>query len=77
MLNLLAGRELRSKDLDESLPFVGRGVLFNRLKELQEVGLLERRVDPGPPIESWYSLTDSGIELAKAAKILESFGNPS
>lgn len=77
LLNVLDGKELRSKDLDEALPLIARAVLFSRLKELQELGLINRTVDPGPPIETWYSLSGSGVELAKAAKILEGFGKPS
>jgi DNA-binding HxlR family transcriptional regulator len=35
-------------------------MLTERLREFVEAGLVERTVDPGPPITSTYRLTDSG-----------------
>jgi DNA-binding HxlR family transcriptional regulator len=33
------------------------------LRELQDTGLVERRVDPGPPIARTYSITTRGQQL--------------
>jgi DNA-binding HxlR family transcriptional regulator len=45
-------------------------VLSERLTELQELGLVEREVDPGPPITATYRLTDRGKELGPAMDAL-------
>jgi len=41
-----------------------RGTLSLNLKELEEEGLIQRRVVTTKPIQAYYSLTDKGREIA-------------
>jgi DNA-binding HxlR family transcriptional regulator len=65
---LLVVRELvfgpkRFTDLRAGLPGIGPNVLSQRLKELEEVGVLRRRVLPPPASVPVYELTEWGAEL--------------
>ena len=65
---LLVIRELllgpkRFTDLRDGLPGIGPNVLSQRLKELEEVGVLRRRVLPPPAGSTVYELTEWGSEL--------------
>jgi DNA-binding HxlR family transcriptional regulator len=65
---LLVVRELvlgpkRFTDLRDGLPGIGPNVLSQRLKELEEVGVLGRRVLPPPAGSTVYELTEWGAEL--------------
>src|SRR4051812_26753827 len=65
---LLVVRELvlgpkRFSDLRDGLPGIGPNVLSQRLKELEQVGVLRRRVLPPPAASTVYELTEWGAEL--------------
>src|SRR3954452_7575202 len=65
---LLVVRELvlgpkRFTDLRAGLPGIGPNVLSQRLKELEDGGVLTRRVLPPPAGSTVYELTDWGREL--------------
>jgi DNA-binding HxlR family transcriptional regulator len=65
---LLVVRELvlgpkRFTDLRDGLPGIGPNVLSQRLKELEEIGVLQRRVLPPPAASTVYELTEWGSEL--------------
>jgi DNA-binding HxlR family transcriptional regulator len=65
---LLVVRELllgpkRFTDLRDGLPGIGPNVLSQRLKELEEIGVLRRRVLPPPAASTVYELTEWGHEL--------------
>jgi DNA-binding HxlR family transcriptional regulator len=65
---LLVVRELvlgpkRFTDLRAGLPGIGPNVLSQRLKELEDAGVLRRRVLPPPAGSTVYELTDWGSEL--------------
>ena len=62
---LLVVRELllgpkRFTDLREGLPNVSPNVLSQRLRELEEVGVVQRRKLPPPAASMIYELTDWG-----------------
>src|SRR3954453_6557587 len=66
--SLLVARELvlgpkRFTDLRDGLPGIGPNVLSQRLKELEEAGVLPRRVLPPPAGSTVYELTEWGSEL--------------
>jgi len=50
------------------------GVLSTRLKELCAHGLVERIVDPGPPVGVTYRLTDAGRDVAPVLEAIRTFG---
>ena len=65
---LLVVRELvlgpkRFTDLRDGLPGIGPNVLSQRLKELEESGVLRQRVLPPPAGSTVYELTEWGAEL--------------
>lgn len=59
---LLAG-STRFNDLRRGLPRMSPALLSQRLKELEETGVVERRPVPGEPGIQEYALTDAGREL--------------
>ena len=65
---LLVVRELvlgpkRFTDLREGLPGIGPNVLSQRLKELEDAGVVRRRTLPPPAGSTVYELTEWGHEL--------------
>lgn len=70
LIDLLLQRPARFNELQAALPALSKRVLSERLTELQTVGLVEREVDPGPPITSTYRLSDRGRELGPAMDAL-------
>jgi DNA-binding HxlR family transcriptional regulator len=77
---LLVIRELlpsakRFTDLAQGLPRIPSNVLSGRLKELEQAGIVERRVLPRPSGAVVYELTDSGRELDPIVLGLARWGN--
>ena len=66
----LAG-STRFNDLRRGLPRMSPALLSQRLKELEETGIVARRPVPGEPAVLEYALTDAGRELQP---LVESFG---
>ncbi|USL40835.1 winged helix-turn-helix transcriptional regulator [Priestia megaterium] len=55
----------RFSELNESIPTLSRRLLTERIKELEDHGIVVRNVIPDRPIRSEYSLTQKGTELGK------------
>lgn len=51
------------RELSRAIGGVSDSVLSDRLSELTDLGLVDRIVDPGPPIAVSYRLTDRGQAL--------------
>lgn len=62
----LRGRARRFGELRVDIPLVSAKVLSTRLRELQDRGLIERRLLATSPPSAEYSLTDLGRELLPA-----------
>ncbi len=65
---LLVVRELllgpkRFTDLQDGLPHAGAKILAQRLRELEGIGVIHRRVLPPPASSQVYELTDWGAQL--------------
>lgn len=56
----------RFTGLARSVSGISERVLSERLQELCEARLVERRVDPGPPLGTIYRLTEAGEKLRPA-----------
>ena len=67
-------RPRRYTDLHEGLPGIPTNVLSGRLKELENAGVIERRLLPPPERSVVYALTDSGRELDDAVLRLARWG---
>lgn len=63
VLRALGGGPLRFGELRDRLEVVSDRMLSARLKELEQEGLLARRVVPEPPVHVEYELTEKGAAL--------------
>jgi DNA-binding HxlR family transcriptional regulator len=77
--SLLIARELllgprRFTDLAEGLPGIGTSVLTNRLKELEQDGLVAKRSLPPPAASTVYELTDQARGLGSVLAALADWG---
>ncbi|MCI9858006.1 winged helix-turn-helix transcriptional regulator [Microbacterium proteolyticum] len=63
ILDVLGQGELSFSGLRRAVAGISDAVLSDRLTELTETGLIDRRVDSGPPVAVTYALTDAGCRL--------------
>ena len=66
VIGILLERPARFGEIAAGVPGITEAMLSSRLAELQEARLVERTVDPGPPITSTYGLTPAGKALEPA-----------
>jgi DNA-binding HxlR family transcriptional regulator len=62
--SLLNGAK-RFSDIQEIIPNLSARMLTERFKELEEQGILTRKVYPEMPVRIEYTLTEKGRELEK------------
>lgn len=60
---LLEGGAMRFTEIGQRVPAVSDRLLSERLRELEEHGLVRRDVAAGPPVQVLYELTPIGREL--------------
>jgi DNA-binding HxlR family transcriptional regulator len=75
ILKVLMDKPLRFSEIAEQLDVVSDRVLSERLKELEQEGIVERRVLPEPPIRVEYSLTPKGKALAPILNAIEAWSH--
>ncbi|HET9848511.1 MAG TPA: winged helix-turn-helix transcriptional regulator [Candidatus Dormibacteraeota bacterium] len=71
--DLLVGPK-RYKDLLEGMPGIGTNLLANRLREMEDYGLVERTTLPPPSGVAVYQLTPAGEGLAPALTAIGRWG---
>jgi DNA-binding HxlR family transcriptional regulator len=71
---LLQGGPLRFGEIANAVPELSDRLLSQRLKDLEDRGLVVRRDDPGPPPCSRYAHTAMGTELEPAVAELKAWG---
>jgi DNA-binding HxlR family transcriptional regulator len=74
ILNVLQPGPMRFNELSVAAKGPGDKILSARLKELESVGLIERNVDPGPPVRVSYELTARGRGFGEVASAIERWG---
>lgn len=74
LLTALQAGPLRFGELAESASGLGTKVLSARLKQLEARGLIERHVDPGPPVRVSYALTEQGKGFGQVAEAIQRWG---
>ena len=74
ILGALQGRTLRYSELAEAVAGVGDKILSARLKDLEKRELLERKVDPGPPVRVAYALSEKGEAFRQVADAISKWG---
>jgi DNA-binding HxlR family transcriptional regulator len=70
LLGTLAAGPLGFAELRRAVTGISDSMLSERLVELAGAGLLEREVEPGPPVSVSYRLTDAGAALLPALEAL-------
>jgi DNA-binding HxlR family transcriptional regulator len=60
----------RFNQLLAGIPGISDRVLTERLRELESEGIVERLVDPGPPVRVSYRLTSRGRALEPALRAI-------
>src|SRR4051794_8749762 len=71
IVQLLLKRPHRYSELVAELEVVTEGMLSQRLKELEQAGVVERRVIDDQPVRVEYALTDKGRALGRVIGGLE------
>ncbi len=74
VLGRLVRGTLRYNEIRKSLPQVSERVLILQLRELENDGLIIRRVYPEVPPKTEYSLTPLGESLRPVLKMLSEWG---
>ena len=64
---------MRFSEIGQSVPELSDRLLSERMKELEARGVVERHVEPGPPVRVTYALTPMGAELQPALQELKSW----
>jgi DNA-binding HxlR family transcriptional regulator len=54
------------RELSRAIDGISDSMLSDRLADLARAGLIERTVEPGPPVSVTYALTDRGQALVPA-----------
>ena len=62
---------LRFGELARAVPGLSDRLLSQRLRELEDEGLVEREVEAGTPVRVTYSLTEKGSDLRPAIQELK------
>ena len=70
---LLNGGVMRFSEIAAAVPELSDRLLSERMKELEARGVVERSVDPGPPVRVTYELTPMGRGLEPAVSELRSW----
>jgi len=66
IISALTEGPLRFGELARAVPGLSDRLLSQRLRELEDEGLVEREVEPGTPVRVSYSLTEKGADLEPA-----------
>jgi DNA-binding HxlR family transcriptional regulator len=70
ILYTLTNGPMRFADVKESVPGMSDRLLSQRLKELEQAGLVRREVQPGSRVQVSYELTKKGQSLEPAMGVL-------
>lgn len=66
IIRSLLGGSKRFSDIQEAIPNLSARMLTERFKELEEQGIIIRRVYPEVPVRIEYEITEKGRDLGKA-----------
>jgi DNA-binding HxlR family transcriptional regulator len=72
--SLLAG-PFRFSELERALPGISARALTQRLRELEEAGVLARVVEPARPVRVTYELTSKGRALEQVVEAIEGWAH--
>jgi DNA-binding HxlR family transcriptional regulator len=72
---LLQGGRMRFSEIAQAVPALSDRLLSERVKELEQRGMVERRVGGASPARVEYELTPMGRDLAPALSELEAWAH--
>jgi DNA-binding HxlR family transcriptional regulator len=72
---LMEGGAMRFSQIAHAVPDLSDRLLSERLKELEQRGIVERRVHDGSPVKVEYELTERGKDLRDALAELKAWGD--
>ncbi|MBO8142380.1 MAG: helix-turn-helix transcriptional regulator [Firmicutes bacterium] len=75
LLRVLLGGPRRFSDFRRQIPDLSDRLLAERLKELEEHGIVSRVVHGGRPIVVEYRLTEKGRELAPVVEAIQAWAD--
>ena len=75
ILNCIGEGSLRFGKLNQLIPAISNKVLSNELKELETLGLIERKESKESAVKVAYNLSDSGKSLMPVLHEIASWGN--
>ncbi len=73
IVSALTEGPLRFGELAKAVPGLSDRLLSQRLRELEDAGVVLRDVEPGAPVKVSYSLTEKGADLRPAISELRSW----
>jgi DNA-binding HxlR family transcriptional regulator len=73
IVSALTAGPLRFGELGKAVPGLSDRLLSQRLRELEDAGVVERTVEPGAPVKVSYSLTEKGADLRPAMAELKAW----
>ena len=73
IVSALTEGPLRYGELGKAVPGLSDRLLSQRLRELEEAGVVERAVEAGTPVKVSYSLTEKGADLRPAISELRAW----
>lgn len=71
ILCVLGERPMRFGELGRAVPGLSDRLLSQRLRELEEEGVVVRHVEEGTPVRVLYSLSEKGAQLGPAIEELQ------
>ena len=65
---------MRTNELRKSIPEITERMLLRHLREMTEIGILNRHQEQGLPLRVRYSLTPYGMTLVPVLEVLCTWG---
>jgi DNA-binding HxlR family transcriptional regulator len=73
IIRVLMGGPKRFKDVKQQIPDMSDRMLTERMKELESLGIIERKVYPETPVRIEYHLTEKGASLEEVIKAIQNW----
>lgn len=73
IVSALTEGPMRFGELAKAVPGLSDRLLSQRLRELEDAGVVQREVEPGTPVKVSYSLTEKGADLRPAISELRAW----
>ncbi|MCQ2009617.1 MAG: helix-turn-helix domain-containing protein [Sporolactobacillus sp.] len=75
IIEVLLSGETHFSSISAAIPELSDRMLSARLRELEEMGIIQRMVDTGYPVQVTYRLTEMGIESKPILEEVHNWAN--